>query len=108
MPDWQNLAVGKREEKKKGECNPLVGFPAGTGGVRASSSSGQMQQTKEAFPISPRQPVPLFDNGCHGGSFQFITASTHPAGQENDTFHLSLPPPPQSSFVFEAREKKRT
>lgn len=58
-----------RKKKKEREVNPLVGSPAGTGGVRASSSSGQTQQTKEAFPSSPRQPVPLFDNGCHGGSF---------------------------------------
>lgn len=71
-----------RSEKKR-EANPLVGSPAGTRGVRASSSSGQIQQTKEAFPSSPRQPVPLFDNGCHGGSFS-IHNSVNTSGRSRE------------------------
>lgn len=77
-----------------------MGSPRRIGGRKAKEKPRPTITNKEAFPSSPRQPVPLFDNGCHGGCFSLhnsVNMSRRPG-----EWHFFRPPSPPSM-----RERKR-
>lgn len=56
------LQIGKSATCGK-KANPLVGSPHIIGGHRAKGKPWPSITNRKAFPSSPRQPIPLFDNG---------------------------------------------
>lgn len=57
------LQIGKSAICGRKKNNPLVGFPRCIGGRWAKGKPWPSITNKKAFPSSPRQPIPLFDNG---------------------------------------------
>lgn len=56
------LQIGKSTSGGK-KANPFTGSPHSIGGHRAKGRPRPSITNKKAFPSSPRQPIPLFDNG---------------------------------------------